>query len=495
MTLPSAMDAELRELIAALREGTLSAEEAVRLNGLLSDSPSAREIFACHALLQATLELALGPAEAEKGAVPICATTDAARRCRPPDRSGELDLSPSPPPIIVVQTDAAPPLSPFSFQSFVGSSLFSYLVATVIAAVAFSIAWGWKTSRDWQVARSSAEQTAPVEQPQPEMPLVGRITGVADCQWANAAAAACERDGVHLGREYVLVSGFLEITYDSGTKLILQGPATYQVESRSGGFLSLGKLTARVEKRAEGGGRRAEREVASGQWAVNPKSEIRNPKSETFTPPSALRLPPSDRGSKGERTANRHFLAEKVEPTNSLAPRPSPSEKSEIRNPKSEIANPSPLSPLPSPLFTVRTPTAVVTDLGTEFGVEVDRSGGSQAYVFHGKVELRLTDGDGQSLPSLSGRGVGGEGSSAGRGTTGGGSGRAVQLTANQSARVERGADRIVTLLIREPGELTFVRADAATAARRCRTDCQAAPQPAGLPSDRPWRAGGRRQQ
>ncbi len=440
MTLPSAMDAELRELIAALREGTLSAEQAVRLNGLLSDSPSAREIFACHALLQATLELALGPAEAEKGQVQFVRQpmlhVGAGLRTVPANWTCPF----SPPPIIVVQTDAAPPSSPFSFQSFVGSSLFSYLVATVIAAVAFSIAWGWKTSRDWQVARSSAEQAAPVEQPQPEMPLVGRITGVADCQWANAAAAACERDGVHLGREYVLVSGFLEITYDSGTKLILQGPATYQVESRSGGFLSLGKLTARVEKRAEGGGRRAEREVASGQWAVNPKSEIRNPKSETFTPPSALRLPPSDRGSKGERTANRHFLAEKAEPTNSLAPRPSPSEKSEIRNPKSEIANPSPLSPLPSPLFTVRTPTAVVTDLGTEFGVEVDRSGGSQAYVFHGKVELRLTDGDGQSLPSLSGRGVGGEGSSAGRGTTGGGSGRAVQLAANQSARVERGA-------------------------------------------------------
>ena len=66
MTLPSAQDAELRELIAALREGTLSAGQAARLNGLLADSPSAREVFARHALFQATLELALGPSRPER---------------------------------------------------------------------------------------------------------------------------------------------------------------------------------------------------------------------------------------------------------------------------------------------------------------------------------------------------------------------------------------------------------------------------------------------
>ena len=44
----------------------------------------------------------------------------------------------------------------------------------------------------------------------------------------------------------------MEITYDTGARVILQGPVTYEVESKDGGFLSLGKLTARLEKRAEG---------------------------------------------------------------------------------------------------------------------------------------------------------------------------------------------------------------------------------------------------
>ena len=49
----------------------------------------------------------------------------------------------------------------------------------------------------------------------------------------------------------------MEITYDTGAKVILQGPVTYDVESSAGGYLSLGKLTVRVERggKAEGGGR------------------------------------------------------------------------------------------------------------------------------------------------------------------------------------------------------------------------------------------------
>ncbi|NLF08746.1 MAG: hypothetical protein GX594_12320, partial [Pirellulaceae bacterium] len=51
--------------------------------------------------------------------------------------------------------------------------------------------------------------------------------------------------------------------------------------------------------------------------------------------------------------------------------------------------NPSPLSPPPSPLFTVRTPTAIVTDIGTEFGVEVAENEDTTSHVFEGKVLLQ----------------------------------------------------------------------------------------------------------
>ncbi len=68
------------------------------------------------------------------------------------------------------------------------------------------------------------------------------------------------------------------------------------------------------------------------------------------------------------------------------------SPKSEVQNPKSKISNPQ--SPIPNPLFVVRTPTAVITDLGTEFGVEVDRSGATESRVFQGKIEVRPVGGN-----------------------------------------------------------------------------------------------------
>ena len=63
---------------------------------------------------------------------------------------------------------------------------------------------------------------------EPKTELVGRITGMVDCKWAGTAF---DSPDVPLGRKYELASGLVEITYDTGAKVILQGPVTYEVES------------------------------------------------------------------------------------------------------------------------------------------------------------------------------------------------------------------------------------------------------------------------
>ena len=67
-------------------------------------------------------------------------------------------------------------------------------------------------------------------------------------------------------------------------------------------------------------------------------------------------------------------------------------QKSKVRgqdaaNQKSEIIN--------QKSFAVRTPTALVTDLGTEFGVEVTKSGRTKTHVFRGSVRLERLGDDG----------------------------------------------------------------------------------------------------
>ena len=45
-------------------------------------------------------------------------------------------------------------------------------------------------------------------------------------------------------------------------------------------------------------------------------------------------------------------------------------------------------------MFAIRTPTAIVTDLGTEFGVEVSHEGHTTSHVFRGSIEMRVTSAD-----------------------------------------------------------------------------------------------------
>ena len=229
---------------------------------------------------------------------------------------------------------------------------FSLLVATFVTALGLLAGSLVYVSQPKSIARTSPSRMPANGHLMPKQNIVGKITDMVDVRWSDDQTATVHGANVPLGRKYALSSGLMEITYDTGAKVILQGPATYQVDSRDGGFLSVGKLTARLEKRGEGRGESQEKQSAiSGQQSAsaasvtNQKSEIRNHKS----------------------------LASSPQP---LAPN---------ANPQSLISNPSALSPL----FTIKTPTATVTDLGTEFGVEVTKSGVTSAHVFRGLVELQ----------------------------------------------------------------------------------------------------------
>jgi len=63
----------------------------------------------------------------------------------------------------------------------------------------------------------------------------------------------------------------------------------------------------------------------------------------------------------------------------------------------------SPLATNHSPLFTVRTPTAIITDLGTEFGVEVDAEGVSRTEIYSGTVIAVALETSDKSLTSVNG--------------------------------------------------------------------------------------------
>ncbi len=259
-------------------------------------------------------------------------------------------------------TEAAPPAFPLlgtlgnAWSGTVGffsqEVPFSLLVATVITALGL-----WGSSLIYVSQRQSIATTnrPPASVPAPsndrqEQSYVGQITGMVNCkgQLKGVGTRGLEfhatnnlTSHIALGDQFILSSGLMEITYDTGAKVILQGPVTYEVDSPDGGFLSVGKLTARLEKRGEWREESSEKvvsgqpTVASSQWSVASETNPEIPKS----------------------------------------PIPNPS------------SSPAPRPQSPAPVFAVRTPTAVVTDLGTEFGVYVAANGSTQVHVLQGAVE------------------------------------------------------------------------------------------------------------
>ncbi len=333
---------ELQTLLDAACSGALSDEQFDRLEAALQASEEARRLYLRYCTLEGDLHYLVRMGHADSGF--------RVQGSESPDPKPQIpnqqisDPEPLIPPIIIdISPLPPPPLLSTLFAP--GGWAFSYGVSAAIVGIAILIGLVWRVSHDYSpvIAKNSREPTVPGEilpgtgSPRLEEPQsVGRITGTADCRWADSQAAPTGRD-VALGRAYALASGLVEITYATGARVILEGPCTYEVDSTRGGFLSLGKLTARVEK-------------------------------------------------------------------------------SQISNPKSEISNPQ--SPVSNSLFSVRTPTATITDLGTEFGVEVGKEGNTTSHVFRGSVRVQVVADAGEQQR-------GGQ--------------RDVVLRENESARVEKG--------------------------------------------------------
>jgi hypothetical protein len=406
---------EFQRLLSTVCDEIATQEELLALERIAGDEAALRLVIDYVQLDAGLHRLIRGQSNAEK-CLDILKLGPASRTPQT-ERGAGAAIVPSP---LVGLVDSSWPRTVGYFH--VGGMPFSYLVGAVICAVGL-----WITSLitvSHSVQRLVREPALPARDlPDRERLPVGRITGMADCRWAGTAPDAFDHDDVPLGHKYALTSGLLEITYDTGATVILQGPANYEVESTSGGYLSRGKLTVRVEKKGS--------RVGDQGLDTDVGSAVQLPNQLEGT------------GAKGERTANPTLAQGESAPTASLAPRPSSLAATGSRPPT-----------LDSRLFSVRTPTVVVSDLGTEFGVEVDRSGISRAHVFQGKVEVRPADGIG--FPSPPGRGAGGMGGDAG----GAGYSHVVQLGTNESMRVEIGPDRVAKI-IRETGQSTppaFVR-------------------------------------
>ncbi len=330
---------ELTDLLYDLAENRLSEVKRARLEALLLADPDKQQRYLEYLLMISTLH-----------------RTGSERTNDYPGRSASNYFPPS---------DQADELAPIlldissqatTSQVGLGNLLFSYGVSAFLVAIALVVAGTWTWHRRDTVANRPTPTTGR-SSTDLATPCVGRVSGTVACLSANPSSPPREGQRVRLGDEYALVSGLMEITYDRGAKVLLQGPCTYRVDSAASGYLASGRITARVTKK----------------HATSAASEDVQYPDPDASPPTALSL------------------------------------------------------------FAVRTPNALVTDLGTEFAVEVDTMGASRAFVFSGKIDLRPVDRNRNE-------------------------GKSVILTENQTARVLAGRSAEVTRDQVAGVDKTFVR-------------------------------------
>jgi hypothetical protein len=289
MTSPAQLPDDLQLLLAEMLEGQLSDEQANDLRLLLQNDSLARREYVRQAVTHGMLQWITGASENGSGnRVQENVSNDI--------ENGNLTihLRPSTPSLHL--GDA---VGNDTFSYLATGWLMAYLVAAIVVGIGISIAAITNVSQPSTAVchvDGSLQQHTPVVAPT----NVGRITGMADCVWRNPKTAMAQNARVSRGQKLAIASGLLEISYNTGARVILQGPVTFEVESNNGGYIAVGRLTGTVET-----------EDAKG--------------------------------------------------------------------------------------FSIRTPSAVVTDLGTEFGVAVDDRGATVSHVFRGRVKLETASKNGSA--------------------------------------------------------------------------------------------------
>jgi hypothetical protein len=257
MSGPQDWMAELNDLLERLVEHRLTAEDRTRLNALLAQGVEPRRYYRDYLRLHCALELRIGGPGFEPGSAgPSEECIGGEMQSEATDAQGSA-ISDCKCEIDKTAATRVPSLtSPFFLlPSMTGGAVLCYAMTLLVLAAGLTAAQFWTLADDSQQLVSSIAsspiQVVSAPNPGPSGPgpiVIATVTGTSGCRWADASPAARPAEQVIIGHTYALVSGLLEIRYNTGAKVILEGPAVFSADRTNGGALRFGKLTVLAPK-------------------------------------------------------------------------------------------------------------------------------------------------------------------------------------------------------------------------------------------------------
>ena len=219
--------AELESLLALMADDQLSVDEAIRLELLIADNSDTRRQYIEMASLCANIEWA-------------CGSHAGAPMAQGMQHDNEQTL-------LKASGMGANSVWQLSAAVVVGAALAAALFlfsSDVVRPPNDSSAASSTAPPNSQASVKNTLANAP--------PIAATLSGLVDCKWKSGSAGPTYGEQLRNNRSLKLSSGLAQLTFESGAKLILQGPAEFVIRSDMFGTLNVGKLTAVVPKQAHG---------------------------------------------------------------------------------------------------------------------------------------------------------------------------------------------------------------------------------------------------
>jgi hypothetical protein len=282
--------AELMELLSAHADNCLTETEHERLVALLHASPDAQDVLIEHAFLEAILKF---EARGDSFASEMLPHSKRAAGTRPDMDGGPLDTIGTKSPRHLGkgpgEGNASSPVlvsSPVlgwlhsmlhvGNESPIASALMWLVLVVACSGVALTLFFcislilhgpgpkpvgaapevaGTKelgatqgVPDDGQIARVDDAIPRPSSSIPPSTSVtVARLIHSAEARWVIGSHSPHLGDDLESGRKLVMLSGLAEIMFQSGVRVVLEGPATMEIGSRTSARLQRGKLTVQVE--------------------------------------------------------------------------------------------------------------------------------------------------------------------------------------------------------------------------------------------------------
>ena len=236
---PEPKDADLAampdfwRLVSCACNGTLSSADRVRLDALLAADEDARQFYAFYTSMHGELMWHFGGVRPE-----------AEEEAEGPPLRGSVALG-----FLGSARDGA-----IGLIAQVGSwSCLAYLIVFAVYGLLLFAAASIRVAGPVGPVDVAVTSQPPVfasgRQQRSGLVLVGRITSGHGCRcWIDQATTTSDARAVPLGRSICVVRGEMEITFDTGAKVVLRSPCKYRVISANSGFLMRGSVTVLVEK-------------------------------------------------------------------------------------------------------------------------------------------------------------------------------------------------------------------------------------------------------